>query len=96
MPFDTHLIAISWSFGKYSVSSQTSGIVNEQKLKQSGRLSDVSEPNSGYRDFAAILSREEFLDFGADSSTSKWFGDLPTEVHFILVHLAEWESGLGD
>jgi hypothetical protein len=44
-----------------------------------------------------ILSRDEFSEYiRADSSTSKWFGDLPTGVRFILVRLGEWESGLGD
>lgn len=97
MPFDVHLVAISWEFGTYSVSSQFTRPLDTQKLKQSGRLSDVSAIESPYRDLAAILSRDQFPEFMPQQcSTATWFAGLTREVNFIVVHLAEWESGLGD
>lgn len=97
MAFETNLIAVTWSFGKYQVASQTTGRIDLGKLKESGRLADVSQPASGYGDSAAILSREQFAELlrkqPDDSPTAQWFAALPREVRFIVVHLAEWESG---
>ncbi len=95
MAFETHLIALTWSFGKYAVASQTTGRVDTLKLRQAGRLADVSMPRSGYSDSAAILSREEFaqlLPAQPGDKTAQWFSGLPPEVRFVIVHVAEWES----
>jgi hypothetical protein len=62
MPLDTHLVAITSKLGNYSVSSQFDGPVARIKLRQSGRLIDVSEPNSGYGGYAAILSPFDFYN----------------------------------
>jgi hypothetical protein len=94
MPFDTRLIAIGRSLGEYAVISQFDGHVEHRKLSQSGRFVDVSG-NPGYRDFAAILSRDEFPQFiHEESSTSAWFTALPSTVFFIIVVSEEWESGM--
>jgi hypothetical protein len=94
--FETHLIALTWSAGAYGVASQTTGRIDLGKLKQAGRLADVSQPRSGYADSAAILSREEFAELigglSAESLAALWFAALPQEVRFIIVHVAEWES----
>jgi hypothetical protein len=93
--FETHLIALTCSSGTYGVASQTTGRIDTLKLQQAGRLADVSEPRSGYHDPAAILSREEFaqlLPAQPGDKTAQWFSDLPREVRFVIVHVAEWES----
>jgi hypothetical protein len=89
MPFDARLVAISRSFGKYSVASQFAG-----HFEKNPRLADVST-NPGFRDFAGVCSRDEFKQF-ADNETSAWIQSLPSDVDFIMVVLEEWESGLGD
>lgn len=93
MPFDTRLVAIRRSFGEYSVYSKFDGNVDQGKFRHSARVANLS-PNTGYRDFAGIFSRQEIPGFGPDEKTSAWLTSLPEDIDFIMVVLAEWESGL--
>jgi hypothetical protein len=90
MPFDARFVAISRLLGKYSLVSQFNGHFD----KKNPRLADVST-DPGFRDFAAVFSRDEFKQF-ANNETSAWLQSLPSDVDFIMVVLEEWESGLGD
>jgi hypothetical protein len=101
MAFETHLIALKWVRGTYSVESFITGRINLTKLNQEKRLFDVTN-NISYLDEACILPRREFPDylmqekFQGDEITRVWFEKLAPDVQFIVVHVAEWESGLGD
>jgi hypothetical protein len=94
--FETHLIALTRRFGTSEVASQTTTRINLGQLRNLGRLADVSRPASGYMDFAAILSREQFAELlqgqTGDLSNANWFASLPDEVRYIVVLEAEWES----
>jgi hypothetical protein len=75
-----------------SVISQFTGNVDRKKLSQ--RLVDVSDC-AGYRDYAAIVSSEEFPQYvPRESPTWTWFLSLPPTVFFIIVIEEEWESGM--
>ena len=96
-----HLVAISWREGRYSVVSQTLAHVDSTALRKDGWLHDVSS-DVGYRDEAAILEKgafERYLlpnDNPWHKNAKLWFSSLPREATFVMVHLAEWESGLSD
>ena len=94
MAFETHLVAIGWQVGKYAVVSQCLAQMDLVRLGEERRLSDVSEGGSGYVDRAAILSREECAGYLRTQEGRDWLAALPPGVRFILVHEAEWESGL--
>lgn len=102
MAFETNLVAINWCEGKYHVESQINGHIATDRLRNEHRLRDASDSSSGYVDLACVLSREEFPAYLLDQTftwakeTKRWFEALPQSVKFILVHAAEWESGLGD
>ena len=93
MPFDARLVAIRRSFGEYSVYAKLDGGVDQGKFRQSARVANIA-PNSGFRDFAGVFSRQEILEFGPDEQTSSWLANLPEDIDFIMVVLAEWESGM--
>jgi hypothetical protein len=102
MAFETHLLATKWEAGEYTVVSHYIGWVDIGKLETSGRLADVSDRVTGYIDRAAIVSWHEFPSFlrqtehWQDQRTLEWYTGLPKRVKFIMIHYAEWESGLGD
>jgi hypothetical protein len=99
--FETHLVAIRWYQGNYDVASSIIADIDVSALRRENRLVDVTQ-NAGYVDRAAILSFMEFPKYlypgpGAWGSQARaWYGALPEQVSFILVHEAEWESGLSD
>lgn len=99
--FHTTLVAISLSKGQYAVHSQTYGALDADKLEKDGLLNDVSE-NSGYIDEAAILQKADVPKYFLPKSsqfhdrTVEWYNSLPSEVFFVLMHRAEFESGFGD
>ncbi|RME67765.1 MAG: hypothetical protein D6781_12530 [Verrucomicrobia bacterium] len=101
MAFETVIIALSWREGKYAVVDSISGPINEQALLCEGRFQDVSS-NPGYVDQMAVFAKDQFrryLLWPNDERTAEvrqWYDALPEEVAFILVHRAEWESGLPD
>lgn len=101
MAFDTHLVAISWRLGAYAVVAQTMANVNIDALREAGYLHDVSE-NASYLDEAAIIRKDDFAKFLLPSTNqwgkaaAEWCETLPPETAFIVIHRAEWESGLGD
>ena len=101
MAFDTHLVAISWRHGQYSVVSQTIAHVDTDALRKAGLLHDVSE-GVGYMDEAAIVQKDDFVKFLLPETNpwhkaaADWRASLPPETAFIVIHRAEWESGLGD
>jgi hypothetical protein len=99
MAFHTYLVAISLDSGRYAVASQTLAHINSSTLRDAGLLHDVSE-SAGYLDEAAIIQKADFRKFLLPEASYKaaieWFSSLPAEVMFIVVHRAEWESGLGE
>jgi hypothetical protein len=101
MAWETHLIALSKEYGKYSVVSSITGHIDINKLYGEKRLFDVTNEMT-YRDEACVLSRREFPNYlkqekyKGDERVRLWFESLPREVQFVIVHEAEWESGLGD
>jgi hypothetical protein len=102
MAFKTNLIALKWFNGTYSVHSFITGHIQVGKLEQEKRLFDVTNEMT-YMDEACVLSRREFPEyllkeenFSGAENTRVWFQRLPSDVQFIMVHVAEWESGLGD
>lgn len=101
MAWETHLIALRKEYGKYSVVSSIAGHIDLNKLYEEKRLFDVTNEMT-YRDEACVLSRREFPNYlkpekyKGDERVRLWFEGLPREVQFVIVHEAEWESGLGD
>jgi hypothetical protein len=100
--FQTHLVAIRWYLGNYDVVSSIAADINFAALRSEKRLFDVTE-NPGYVDEAAIVSYVEFPKYlyedsnaGHVSAARLWYNALPEHVSFIMVHNAEWESGLSD
>ena len=95
--FETHLVAIRWYLGNYDVVSQIIADIQFGPLRHENRISNVSE-NAGYVDEAAVLSHLEFPKylFPGESAARVWYEALPDHVSLIMVHNAEWESGLGD
>jgi len=95
--FATHLVAIRWYLGNYDVVSQIIADIQFGPLRHENRISNVSE-NAGYVDEAAVLSHLEFPKylFPGESAARVWYEALPDHVSLIMVHNAEWESGLGD
>ena len=94
MAFYSTLVAIDWSFGQYHVSGQFNGGVDSGALQKSGRMINLG--TDYYQDLVAIVSRDEFKEMAGNSATLAWFNNLPSSVKFIMVHEAEWESGMGD
>ena len=101
MAFETNLIAISWKQGQYVVVSQTIAHVDTDSLRRGGLLHDVSD-DVGYMDEAAIIQKNDLGKFLLPETNpwhkaaADWFVALPAETTFIVVHRAEWESGLDD
>lgn len=101
MAFETNLIALSWRDGRYAVISHLIAHINTELLRNEGRLHNVSG-GTGYVDEATILSRAQFERYLLPESlpwsrsVQEWYSTLPNEVAFIIVHRAEWESGMGD
>lgn len=102
MAFETHLVAIRWYQGNYDVVSSINADINFAPLRREKRLFDVTE-NPGYVDEAAIVSYVEFPKYLYEESATStasaarvWYDALPEHVSFIMVHNAEWESGLSD
>ncbi|MBT4360079.1 MAG: hypothetical protein HOD11_03825 [Candidatus Marinimicrobia bacterium] len=100
MAFETNIVAISWIEGKYEVESSITAAIDIETLRSKQPLIDVSEDRS-YMDLATIVSRIDFKNYLLEesvpwgSSARKWYASLSERVRFILVHEAEWESGLG-
>jgi hypothetical protein len=94
MALETHLIAISWTAGHYQVVADFNGAIDVTALSADGYLHDVSDPASGYLDRAAVVARPDFSKYIKNTETATWLSSLPASVFFILIHQAEWESGL--
>lgn len=99
--FETNLVAITWQEGRYAVASQIIAYVDLQALEEAGLLHDASY-DAGYVDKAAVVQRLEFEKYLLPESSPShkaardWCATLPQWVMFILIHQAEWESGVGD
>lgn len=97
MLMDTHLIAVIWRSGKYSIASQYQGNIDQKKLQTSGRMQLVPISLPAYRDFMGIFSRNEVEELVLDRSEgATWLARLPSDVNLIFVHCAEWEHCLDD
>jgi hypothetical protein len=100
MAFETNLIAIRWLKGHYDVVSDITASIDIEALRSKQQLVDVSSDLS-YSDYATIVSFAEFekyllLESVPWGSTARdWYASLSDDIKFIIVHEAEWESGLG-
>ena len=100
MAFETNLVAIRWFKGEYNVVSSITAQIDIEALMSKQQLVDVSSDLS-YSDYATIVSFAELSKYLLPESISwssearDWYASLPDDVRFILVHEAEWESGLG-
>lgn len=101
MAFETNLIALTMSNGAYKVHSYIVGHVDTIRMEKEKLFRDVSG-DTGYADFATIFSKRDFEkylyedgEYHAEPARG-WYKGLSKEVDFIIVHRAEWESGLGD
>ena len=101
MAFKTNLIAISWVGGRYEVVSQIQAKIDTPAINEAKLFNNVSS-NLSYLDEAAILEKNDFANYISPQThpwhidAFNWYASLPVEVHFIMVHRAEWESGLDD
>jgi len=97
----TDLIALSWTQGRYAVVAQITADVPTDAIGKDHAFSDCSG-DSIYYDGCAILHKSDLARYlAADASAvyksaSEWCQSLPAEATFVIVHVAEWESGLGD
>lgn len=99
--FETNLVAISLLGGTYRVVAQTIAPIDTPALRRDKLLHNVSS-DAGYIDEGALLERRDFERYLLPESdpqhfaAKRWYLSLPADVAFIVVHRAEWESGLGD
>ena len=99
MAFSTCLIAIVQRAGVFSVHSQVEGRIDIPALERFAALRNVS-PNSSYYDRATVLTRAELQQFllsptePGTLTVHEWYKSLHQDIDFVLVHVAEWESGL--
>lgn len=99
MAFETHIIALNWVRGDYSVASSIIGYIDLGKLYKEKRLFDVTNEMT-YMDEACVISRRDFPnyfceeDFEGAVRVRLWFESLSSDVQFLIVHVAEWESGM--
>jgi hypothetical protein len=97
--FETNLIAIAWRNGEYDVVAQTDAPIDVSALDRDGKIHDVSE-NTSYVDEAAIIQVGRFAQYLFPESDPRrneaehWLRSLPESVMFIVVHRAQYESGL--
>jgi hypothetical protein len=100
MAFETNLVAVRWLKGHYDVVSDITASIDIEALKSKQQLVDVSSDLS-YSDYATIVSLAEFEKYLLPetvhwgSTACEWYTSLPDNIKFIIVHEAEWESGLG-
>ena len=101
MAFETNLVAIRWYLGQYEVVSATKADIDFAALRRKHQLIDVTE-SVAYADYAVVVSYKEFCEYLLPEPSSwtaaarAWYAALPEHVSFIMIHEAEWESGLGD
>jgi hypothetical protein len=99
--FTGQLVAISLRDGRYTVSSQISARLDYKALQRDGLIHDASE-NSSYIDEAAILQKLDVPKYFVQSTkwhqdkAPEWYASLDRDVFFVVYHLAQFESGLGD
>ena len=99
MAFETNLVAILWHKGEYDVVSSVTAQIDIEALRNKQQLVDVSAAPS-FSDYATIVSFAEFQKYllpetvSWGSTAREWYASLPGDVRFILIHEAEWESGL--
>ena len=97
--FETNLIAIAWRNGRYDVIAQTDAPIDVAALERDGKIHDVSE-NTSYIDEAAIIQVGKLGQYLLPESDPRrteaedWLRALPDSVMFIVVHRAQYESGL--
>jgi hypothetical protein len=101
----TVLIAVRWNryvpaSGKanYEVASEIEAEIDLSKLKADGLLHKANE-NSFYVDKAAVIAKRDLpkyfiIDGRKKSEAEKWYSKLDDYVMFILVHEAEFETGM--
>lgn len=101
----TTLIALKWHRGgvsasgnNYEVVSEIEADINLRLLKEDGLLHKAAE-NSFYSDNAAVISKTDFpkyliKDGKKKSDAEKWLLKLDSYVLYIVVHEAEYETGM--
>jgi hypothetical protein len=100
MAFDTNLVAVRWLKGEYDVVSNITASINIENLRSKQQMVDVSS-DASFSDYATIVSYVDFEKYLLPESVSwgsaarDWYASLSDDVKCIIVHEAEWESGLG-
>lgn len=98
MAFDYNIVAIRWKGGNYDV---VAGQIFNQgldwaALTKAFPLYDVSDDQTSYIDRATLLPVHRFREFVTEEKVMSWLNAEAREAVFILIHAAEWESGMGD
>lgn len=103
MAFDYFAVAIRWHEGKYSAIAETGNVeklIDWPALIAAYPLNDLTEERdgmrSGYVDQGTILPVHRFREFAQSDSIKSWLDGPAKGAAFILIHRAEWESGLTD
>ncbi len=100
MAVETNLVAIRWLKGEYDVASSITAQIDIEAIRSKQQLVDVSSDLS-YSDYATIVSYSEFQKYLFPDTVSwgctarDWYASLSDDIKFIIIHEAEWESGLG-
>lgn len=101
MAYFTTLISLSFTGENYHVNSKIEADINLHLLREDGLLHNASSSIS-YMDNAAIVSKNDFPKYfdvnegNTKTKAEKWYKKLDHSVMFIVVHEAEWDSGLSD
>lgn len=99
MASDYFAVAIRWREGNYTIAAKLENVdtlVGWQVLTVAYPLNDVSDERSGYFDRATVLPAYRFRRFAKSGEVDAWLDGPAKEADFIMLHQAEWESGLAD
>lgn len=98
MAFQYSAVAVRWSGGRHEVVAERvigTGI-DWAGIEKEFPLYDVSDNVTGYVDRATLLPVHRFREFIQSPAVVEWLEGEAGEATFILLHVAEWESGMGD
>src|ERR1700683_524299 len=87
MAFETHVIALSWRLGRYTVVGHAIAAVNTTAIQKEGLHFNEVSGDAGYQDHAAILSKRDFekclLPEASYKEAADWYAALPSETTFV-------------
>lgn len=99
MAYDYFAVAIRWHEGNYTVAAKLENVgrlLDWKPMTAAYPLNDVTEEGSGYVDRATVLPAHRFRQFAKSSEVDAWLDGAAKGANFIMLHQAEWESGLAD